>query len=253
MFLEGLGDGDEAPDEHAGVPAVVSAIEVFDSFIQVGFFDEAFDFMEAGFGFFGSGGWGQVFSEFDIAVAGGGFGGFDTDGDHGLAAAGEVEAIAESLLELFFVGDDVVGGEDGHDTGGGAAADECGAEGDGGGGIAAHGFGDEVFAGDFGELFLDFLELGLVGDDEDILGWDEGEDAIDGLLEEGFFTEEAYELFGGGFAADGPEAFAASAGHDNDEAVLIGGRGGFFPGGGLFFCGGGLLGFGFHGGGVTGI
>ena len=44
-------------------------------------------------------------------------------------------------------------------------------------------------------------------------------DARDGLLEEGRIAEELDELLGSFLAADGPEALAAPAGHDDDETV----------------------------------
>jgi len=131
----------------------------------------------------------ERFADMDVAVAGGGFGGLDADGDDGLSAAGEVEGIVQHLLKLFLVGDDVVGGEDGHHTGGGARPDQGGAQGDRGAGVASARFGDDVRLGQLGQLPADLGGLGLVGDDEDVLEPDEREDAVDRLLEEGAFAE----------------------------------------------------------------
>lgn len=227
MRLEALGDGDKGPDEHAGVPAVLSGLEVFEGGVVIGLLLEPFGAVEDGFVGFGALGRRERGADTDIAVAGGGFGGLDADGDDDLAAAGEVEGVGEDALELLLLGDDVVGGENGHDACGGAGADEGGAEGDGGAGIAADGFGHDIFPWQEGQLTSDLGGLGGVGDDENVFGRDDGENAVDGLLEEGLVAEEADELLGGLFAADGPEAFAATAGHDDD--VAVGGAG--FPGG----------------------
>ena len=42
MFLQTLGDGHERPDEHAGVPAVLAAVDVFEGAVEVRLFHKAF-------------------------------------------------------------------------------------------------------------------------------------------------------------------------------------------------------------------
>lgn len=158
----------------------------------------------------------------DVAVAGGGFVGLDANGDHDGLCGGEVEGIGEHLLETGGLGDDVIGGKDGHDGVGGAGADDGGTEGDGGAGVATDGFGDDVAGGEFGELTADFVGLGGAGDDEDVGRGNDGTDAVDGLLEEGAVTEEADELLGGLLAGNGPETFATATGHDDDIALGFG-------------------------------
>lgn len=231
--LEALGDGIEGPDEHAGVPAVIAGGEVGDGTFEGGFLDELEGVEEGG----GAGEVGEGSAGVDVAVAGGGFVGLDADGDHDGLGGGEVEGIGEHLLEACGIGDDVIGGEDGHDGVWRACADDGGAEGDGGAGIATDGFGDDVAGGEFGELTADFVGLGGAGDDEDMGGWDDWPDAVDCLLEEGAVAEEADELFWGFLAGDGPEAFTTATGHDDDVALGFGaGLGGWF-GAGHGVCG----------------
>lgn len=229
MGAKAVGHGFDGPDEHAGVPAILTTFEVGLSFFERRFFDELEHVMERGFGGLGTSGSGEWFADVNISVAGGGFGGLDADSDDGLIAMGDVESVLENELELFFVGDDVVGWEDGHDTLFGASTDEGCAEGDGGAGIAAARFGDDVTFGKLRELSADGCGLDLIGDDDHVFGRDDGEHAIDGLLEEGSGAEQGDELFWGAFTADGPEPFPATAGHDDDEAILGGeARGAFF-------------------------
>ena len=57
---------------------------------------------------------------------------------------GDIERVAQDLLEFLLVGNDMVGGQHRHDAGGGTRADQRRAERDGGAGVAAHRLGDEI-------------------------------------------------------------------------------------------------------------
>src|SRR5215472_19197358 len=106
MFLEPFGNGYERPDEHAGIPAVLSAIEIFQRLVEVRFFDELLGAEESGLVSFDALRRRQWFAYADVAVACVRAGRLDANGDDGLAAAGQIEGIGKHLLELFFLGND---------------------------------------------------------------------------------------------------------------------------------------------------
>ena len=222
VHFQPLCDGDEGPDKHAGIPAVLAAIEVFQGLVELGFLDKLFRFEEGRFVGLDSLRRGQDVADADVTITGGRLGGLDADGDNDLAAPGQIKGIGQHLLEFFLLGDDLVGGQDGHDGAGGALPGNGGAEGDGGAGVAADWLGDHVFPGELGQLAVDFRRLEGVGDDEDVLERDERQDALNGLLQKGTAAQETDQLLGGFFAADGPEPLAAPACHDDDKTIVAG-------------------------------
>src|SRR6185295_15113431 len=62
MFFQTLRDCDERPDEHTRVPAVVSAIYIFDGSIVMRFLDELLGFKERGLVGLDPAGWRQRFA-----------------------------------------------------------------------------------------------------------------------------------------------------------------------------------------------
>ena len=220
MLLQSFGDCDKRPDEHTGVPTVLAAVEVLEGAIEIRFFDELFGAIEGGFVRLHALRRRQRFANVNVAVAGSGLGGLDADGDNGLAAAGQIEGIGEDLLELFLLGDDVVGGKHGHHARGGTSANKRGAQGNGGAGVAAHRFSDNILLRQFGQLPANLGRLNFVGDDEDIFDGNQRQDAVNGLLKKRAVAEKSDELLGGLLAAHGPEALPFAAGHDDDETIV---------------------------------
>src|SRR6266850_1703744 len=145
----------------------------------MGFLDELLGTMENGFVALDALRWWQGLANLDVAIARGRFGGFDANGDDGLAAAGQIKSVGKDLLKFFLLGDDVVGGQNGHDACGRAGSDNSRAEGNGGAGVASDGFGDNVLFGQFGYLLAYLWRLHLIGDDEDVFDWHEWQDAVD--------------------------------------------------------------------------
>src|ERR1035437_585478 len=74
--------------------------------------------------------------------------------------------------------------------------------------------------GDVGKLFAGLRQLRLVGDDENVFGRHERQDAVNGLLEERAFAHQCEQLLGHFLAAHRPEPLAPAAGHDDDETVF---------------------------------
>ena len=119
----------------------------------------------------------------NVAVACRWFGRLDADGDDDLSAAGQIEAVVQHLLELFCIGNDVIGRKDGHDAGGGTRPDEGGTQGDGSAGVATAGFGDNVFLWNFRQLLPHGFGLGGIGDNDDVSSGNDWQNAVDCLLE----------------------------------------------------------------------
>jgi hypothetical protein len=158
--------GGGAEEEEARVPEVGAALQVGAGGVEVGFFDEALDVE-------GDAAAGEVA---DVAVAGLGARGADAEGDDDAGVLGGLRGGVECALEALWVADVVVGGEDADDgvLVRAAARDEGGGEADAGCGVAGCGLGEDVLARDLGEGAVDGLQEVLAGDDDDVLGWDEG-------------------------------------------------------------------------------
>src|SRR5204863_9007967 len=103
-----FGDRYKGPDEHPGVPAVLSAADIFESLVEIGLFDELFRAGKSRLVTFDPLRRRQRFAHANITVAGSRFGRLDADGDNCLPAAGQIKGIAENLLEFFFLRDDVI-------------------------------------------------------------------------------------------------------------------------------------------------
>ncbi len=138
VLFELLKDGAGLPDEHAGVPGVVSGGEILFGGFFVGFFLEGEDVEDAG-------AVGEFGASLDVSEAGGGESGGDAEGDEGFGMLVDgVEGFAERGLKDINGLDDVVSGEDGEGGVGVVFVEDGGGESDGVGGVAAHGFAEEL-------------------------------------------------------------------------------------------------------------
>ena len=221
MLLQALGDGDETPDEHARVPAILAAGEIFLGSFVIRFFHETLGLEERGFVGLQAVGRRQFHAGLNVAVAGRRLGGLDADGHNHLPATGEIERVGEHLLKFLRLGNDVIRWQHGHDGLGRALADNRRAERDGGASVASAGLGDDVGLGQFRQLLADLRGLHRVGDDENIFEGHHRQDALDGLLQERGAAQQRDELLRGFLAAHGPEAFAPPARHDDYVPILL--------------------------------
>src|SRR5208282_2468898 len=161
---------------------------------------------------------------FDVAVAGFGAGGRDAEDDEIFTTRGDIESGAEDAAEAFGIGDEMIGGEDGHE-GLRIVMDEVeSGESDGRGGVASHGLGQDVGGGAAGDHFSHGAYLLGNGDRPEARIGNYGEQAFDGLLEHGGAADDIQELFGRAHAAARPEAGAAATG-ENDGVSGVFGRG----------------------------
>lgn len=206
-----VADGFNAPEKHAGVPGETALFQETLGEVGAGFFAEAQNFENRIA--VGCGG-GVGIAAFDVAVAGAGPGGFDADGDEGLAFLGGGAGGAKGVLESFAVLDDVVGGQHHHGGAGVAGGHPTDGKGDGGACVAFVGFGDDVFDREIFEDGADAVELLMVGEDQDVFFGNETFKAVDGVLQKGLVVEQAEQLFGAFVAAQGPKSLAAAAGED---------------------------------------
>jgi len=106
----------------------------------------------------------------------------------------------------------VVGGQHHHDGVRIAGGDQADAECDGGSGVAFGGFREDIAGREHGGVFADGIHLQRIGENQDVLQWDQTIKAADGLLEEGAGTKQIEELFGTGIAAQRPETRAGPTG-----------------------------------------
>ena len=190
MFFQTVRDRDETPDEHARVPAILTAVDVFERSFVIRFLHEPFGLVENGFGFLRAGGRGQFRAGVNVAVTGFRTGRFDADGHDRLTLRGDIKGVGQNLLELFRIRNDVVGGQHGHHARGRTRADERRAECHRRARIATHRLGNDVIFRQLGQLFPHLGDLRGVGDDENVLGWHERQHALDGFLQKGFFAEQ---------------------------------------------------------------
>ncbi len=203
---EFTGDSGDGPNEHAGIPGEAALGEKLLGEVGAGLFAEAFDLVGEIFAIYSVDG--GAFAAFDVAVGGAGPGGFDADGDESIAMGCDGNGIAHHGLVGRCVGDQLIGGEDHHDSLGIAGGDDADAEGYGWCGVALGGLGNDVFGGEHGGELAYGGDLFFVGKDEDVLDRNEAVESIDGLGEEGAAVEEIEKLFRFMIAAERPEAGA---------------------------------------------
>src|SRR5882757_2416382 len=110
----------------------------------------------------------------------------------------------------------MVRGEDGHErvAFGGVADVNC-SEGNGCGGVAADGFGENSLPGSGGQLSFECTGLFRVGDAPDAVGRNQRPKARDGLLEHRLLANNVQKLFRRACAAARPETRAAASSEDD--------------------------------------
>src|SRR5581483_9744288 len=109
-----LSNGHKGPDEHAGIPTVLAAVQIFEGTVKIWFFHKPFGFEESGFVGLDPFRWRQRRAHMNVAVAGGWFGWLDANRDNGTTAACQIKGIAQYLLKFLFLGNYMVGGEHSH-------------------------------------------------------------------------------------------------------------------------------------------
>ncbi len=211
VFGDAVGDGLDIPDEDAGIPEVVACLEVVLGGCEVGLFLEGADLAD-----FTADGLGC----FDIAITSLGTGRTDANGDDGWFVCREGEGVLDDALELNGVHHDGIGRGHGDIGCGVFLADAPAGPGDAGGGVACCGFGQDMVGGDVGELLLDDLYVGGISHNPEIAHGTDVLEAVHGELDEGTATaEDVDELLGVFGGAEGPEAAADAAGHDDYVSV----------------------------------
>ncbi len=203
---EFAGDGGDGPDKHASIPREAALGEELLGEVGARFFAETFDLVGEIFAI--DSGDGGALAAFDVAVGGAGPSRLDADGDEAIALGGDGDGITHDGLVSGGVGDELIGGENHHDSLGIAGGDDTDAEGDGGCGIAFGWFRDDVLGGEHGGELANGGDLFFVGENEDILDRNETVESIDGLSEKGAAVEQVEQLFRFVIAAEGPEARA---------------------------------------------
>src|SRR5690606_36106852 len=106
-------DGGNRPDEDAGIPREVPALEVLFGEVGVGFFAE-FDTLEYRGDIGARAGDDGAAAAFDVAVARAGPGGFDAARDEGARVTGDLNGCGQAFLEGGAVLNQLVGRNDDH-------------------------------------------------------------------------------------------------------------------------------------------
>ncbi len=150
----------------------------------------------------------------DVAVAGGGSGGGNAEGDD-VALCGGLCRLRAQGLESFDFLHDMVGGEHGDDGVGRAGGGDFAGDGDGGGGIATLRLKHDLpLNADLLHLLLHEKAVIVIGDDHR-LGENLRVQAQQRVLKGGAVAEQGDELFGHCLARGGPNTRACAAAHDD--------------------------------------
>ena len=150
----------------------------------------------------------------DVAVAGGGLGRLNAEGDDEPLRR-RLGRLAASRQKFRLLGDDMIRGEQRHDRFGVALGRERSGDGDGRAGIAAGGFGDDRGVdSDLCELLLHEKAIVVIGHDD---GGGEGvaHDSQHRILKCRARADQGDELFRHGFARLGPHTSPRAAAHDH--------------------------------------
>ena len=139
---------------------------------------------------------------------------------------GDGQGGAQDAAKTSGLGDELVGGQHGHQgIRAGFAQQVNGGQANGGGCIAADGLGQDMRGRDFRRLAADGGGLFAVGHDPEIGGFEQGRETGNGLLQHRFASDNVEQLLGLARAAARPEAGAAASGEDDGMSKCICGPG----------------------------
>jgi len=120
--------------------------------------------------------------------------------------------------------DDVVGRDHGERRVRIFLGQDGGGEADGVGGVAGLGLAEEVLGREIREVAEDGLAVDRAGADVDAVRGQGLEEAVEAEAEQALALGDGQELLGRVAAGEGPEAFAAAAGHDDAVSHGCGAR-----------------------------
>ncbi len=199
IFAEGVQDGLRRPDEDAGVPEKLAAVEKHLGHLQVGFLREGLHLSNARPSF-------HAGTLLDIAVAGVGVGGLNAECQQSGAVFHEVESFRDGLPESILFEHEMVGGK-GDDRGLGVEGEDMvGGPADAGGRVAAGGLEKDVALLYARELLDDDVAILAIGHQDYVFYAYDRKDALHGQLQEAFACpEEVKKLFRLVVAAEWPK------------------------------------------------
>src|SRR5690606_28675414 len=137
-----------------------------------------------------------------------------------IADLGGSDGGADRVAERLLIGDVVVRREASHDRTTIAALDESRGQREGGAGPGGRGLDDDVAFGQVGELAGDGDRVGRAADYHNAFRRRQLADPIEGLLEQGFVTEQREQELGTGRPAEGPESGAGASCRDHAPEVV---------------------------------
>lgn len=193
--MESHTDSVHRPDKDARVPEIVAFGQETFGRLEVWFFLETLHLY-----YFGGSESEVVWVDSDVAIARFGTGRFDADSEQGLVVVwvfDEIHTEADDALEFDLVGDEMVGGSDNDRCIIAKSGNVMHGIGDTRGGIAAHGFAEDLFGTKFGEMLEDHIAISSIGDDDKILRRDDRKEAFESAANKTLAsTQNIKELFG---------------------------------------------------------
>ena len=204
--LERLTKGVGAPREDPGIPQVAALVQERCGGRGIGLLDEALDGGRVRGGM-------QPLAGLDVAVPGGRMGRHHAEG-HEVPALGHPRGLAQRFDERVVVGDEMVRRQDDadlvalapHQRGGKRGRDR---------GRARQWLAEHVVRRQLRELVLGGANVGLAGDDVDVVRPEQRVEPRDGLLEQAGVTGQRQELLRRPATGQRPETSARTAGHDH--------------------------------------
>ncbi len=115
VLFQSLRDGHKRPDEHAGVPSILAAVQILQRLVQIRFLDKLLRLEKGRLVRLDALRRRQRVADPDVAVTRRRLGWLDADGDNHLSAPGQIKRIRQHLLEFFLLGDDMIGRQHRHD------------------------------------------------------------------------------------------------------------------------------------------
>ena len=158
--LEGLDDGLYIPDKYTRVPEKFAAFDKHFGKFEIRFFGKGLHRLDVAFG---------IFAYLYVAISRFGPVGFDAQGEQGRIFGHEFKPQIDAAGKLLFFENEVVGGCY-HNVGIGVDGPYViSRPGNAGGRIASGRFQQDIGFGQFGQLFLDYIDIDFVRYDEDVV------------------------------------------------------------------------------------
>ena len=204
MLADGVGQRPRRPEKHSRVPVVVAGGDELLGPVLIGLLDEAANVQRLVAG-------GKV-AGLDVAVAGLGAGGLNTQHHNVVTGGGHGNALLQRLQKARLVGNDVVGGKDAQHRVGILALDQEGGQTACRRGVASHRLLHNLRLGHASQLVADLVGQIFIGDHPGLGRGGQRLEPLHGLLDHRALAIQRQNLLGVSAARTRPEAGTAASG-----------------------------------------